>query len=64
MFLIFTYRIITRNEHSIINVPFNKGEYSHDEYAFIDCFHFHEVIDYEFADSSSDLESSDSSSSF
>ena len=56
MFLIFTYKTITRNEHSIINVPFNKGEYSHDEYAFIDCFHFHEEIDYEFADSSSDLE--------
>ena len=64
MFLIFTYRIITRNEHSIVDVPFNKGEYSHDEYAFIDCFHFHEEIDYEFADSSSDSESSDSSSSF
>ena len=56
MFLIFTYRIITRNEHSIVDVPFNKGEYSHDEYAFIDCFHFHEEIDYEFADSSSDSE--------
>ena len=64
MFLIFTYRIITRNEHSIVDVPFNKGEYSHDEYAFIDCFHFHEEIVAVFADSSSDSESSDSSSSF
>ena len=49
-------KIITRNEHSIINVPFNKGEYSHDNYAFIYCFHFYEEIDYEFANSSSDWE--------
>ena len=56
MFLIFTYKIITRNEHSIVDVPFDKGEYSHDEYAFIDCFHFHEEIDFEFANSSSDSE--------
>ena len=47
-----------------VSVPFDEGEYSHDNYAFIDCFHFHEVIDFEFANSSSDSESSDSSSSF
>ena len=63
MFLIITYKIITGNEHSIVDVPFNKGEYSHDNYAFIDCFHFHEEIDFVFADSSSGSESSDSSSS-
>ena len=60
MFLIFTYRIIIRNEHSIVDVPFNKGEYSHDNYAFVRLFSLQVLYDEGISNhSSSSIESKD-----